>query len=73
MCIFQLIRFDRVCSHVEDFNARNACLTVKLLKQDYRYHKLREAKTNRHYPEITNCETFLPRKLIIFNKHIVKC
>ena len=29
----QLIRFSRVCSHVEDFNARNKCLTAKLLKQ----------------------------------------
>ena len=25
------IRFARVCSHVEDFNARNKCLTAKLL------------------------------------------
>ena len=31
--ISQLIRFARVCSHVEDFNARNKCLTAKLLKQ----------------------------------------
>ena len=37
-----LIRFARVCSHVEDFNARNNCLTAKLLKQGYRYHKLRK-------------------------------
>ena len=29
----QLIRFARVCSHVDDFNTRNKCLTVKLLKQ----------------------------------------
>ena len=33
----------RVCSHLEDFNARYKCLTVKLLKQGYRYHKLRKA------------------------------
>ena len=39
--IFQLIRFPRVCSHVEDFNAHNKCLTAKHLKQSYRYHKLR--------------------------------
>ena len=25
------------------FNARNKCLTLKLLKQGYRYHKLRKA------------------------------
>ena len=40
--ISQLIRFARVCSHVEDFNARNECLTAKLLKQGYRYHKLKK-------------------------------
>ena len=36
--ISQLIRFSRVCSHVDDFNTRNKCLTAKLLKQGYRYH-----------------------------------
>ena len=41
--IFQLIRFARVCSHEDDFNARNKCLTAKLLKQGYRYNKLRKA------------------------------
>ena len=35
--ISQLIRFARVFSHVEDFNARNKCLTDKLLKQGYRF------------------------------------
>ena len=38
--ISQLIRFARVCNHVADFNARNKCLTAKLLQQGYRYHKL---------------------------------
>ena len=37
-----LIRFSIVCSRVEDFNARNKCLTSQLLKQGYRYHKLRK-------------------------------
>ena len=41
--ISQLIRFARVCSHVDDFNTRNKCLTDKLLKQGYQYHKLRKA------------------------------
>ena len=36
--ISQLIRFARVCSHVDDFNSRNKCLTAKLLKHGYRYH-----------------------------------
>ena len=34
--ISQLIRYSRVCSHIEDINARNKCLTAKLLKQGYR-------------------------------------
>ena len=38
--ISQLIRFARVCSNVDDFNNRNLFLTAKLLKQDYRYHKI---------------------------------
>ena len=41
--ISQLIRFARVCSNVEDFNNRNLFLTAKLLKQGYRYHKIRKA------------------------------
>ena len=28
--ISQLIRFARVCSHVDNFNSRNKCLTAKL-------------------------------------------
>ena len=40
-----------MCSHVDYFNARNKCLTTKLLKQDYRYHKLKKAfsKFYRHH------------------------
>ena len=30
--ISQLIRFARVCSHVDDLNARNKCLTARLPK-----------------------------------------
>ena len=54
--ISQLIRFARVCSHVEDFSARSICLTAKLLKQDYRYHKIRKAFSKfyrRHYELIS--------------------
>ena len=50
--ISQLIRFARVCNHVTDFNARNKCLTAKLLQQGYRYHKLRKTFSKfyrRHY------------------------
>ena len=47
-----LIRFARVCSHEQDFNARNKCLTAKLLQQGYRYNKLRKPFSKfdrRHY------------------------
>ena len=41
--ISQLIRFARVCSNVDDFNNINLFLTAKLLKQGYRYHKIRKS------------------------------
>ena len=40
--ISQLIRFARASSYISDFNTRNKLLTQKLLKQGYRYHKLRK-------------------------------
>ena len=40
--ISQLTRFARVSSHVDDFNIRNKVLTAKLLRQGYRYHKIRK-------------------------------
>ena len=40
--ISQLIRFARASSHVAVSNTRNKLLTQKLLKQGYRYHKLRK-------------------------------
>ena len=36
--ISKIIRFARVCNYVADYNARNKCLTAKLLQQGYRYH-----------------------------------
>ena len=54
--ISQPIRFARVCNHVTDFNARNKCLTAKLLQQGYRYHKLRKTFSKfyrRHYELIS--------------------
>ena len=41
--IFQLIRFARVSSDVDDLNTRIKVLTAKLLRQGYRYHKIRKA------------------------------
>ena len=46
--ISQLIRFARVSSHVDDFNTRNKVLTAKLLRQGYRYHKIRKAFSKFH-------------------------
>ena len=40
--VSQLIQFARVSSHGDDFNTRNKVLTAKLLRQGYRYHKLRK-------------------------------
>ena len=54
--ISQLIKFALVCSHVDDFNTCNKFLTAKLLKQVYRYHKLRKAFSKfyrRHYEFIS--------------------
>ena len=47
--ISQLIRFVRVCSNVDDFNNRNSFLTAKLLKQGFRYYKIRKAFSKFYY------------------------
>ena len=41
--ISQLIRFARASSNLNDFSYRNKALTSKLLRQGYRYFKLRKA------------------------------
>ena len=46
---FATFCFARVCSHVDDFNNRNKFLTSKLLKQGYKYHKLRKAFSKFYY------------------------
>ena len=65
--ISQLIRFARVCSHVEDLNSRNKCLTAKLLKHGYRYHKLRKICSKfyrQHYELISKLHvSFTPRPI----------
>ena len=52
--ISQLIRFARASCYVADFNTRNKLLTQKLLKQGYRYHKLRKtfSKFYRRYYDL---------------------
>ena len=44
--ISQLIRFARACTHVEDFNTHDKCLTAKLLKQGYRLERLFPSSVN---------------------------
>ena len=46
--ISQLIRFARASSNLNDFNYRNKALTAKLLRQGYRYFKLRKAFSKFH-------------------------
>ena len=41
VCVSLLVRFAGASGCVTDFNTRNKLLTQKLLKQGYRYHKLR--------------------------------
>ena len=53
--ISQLIRFARVSSHVNNFNTRNKVLTAKLLRQGYRYHKLRKAFSKFFGGILTQC------------------
>ena len=65
--ISQLIRFARVSSHVDDFNTRNKVLTAKLLRQGYRYHKLRKAFTKfyrRHFDLVSKYNVGLKTLLL---------
>ena len=48
VCISHLIIFARVSGHVDDFNARNKCLTTKRLEQGYRYQKPRKVFSKFH-------------------------
>ena len=54
--ISQLIRFARVSSLVDDVTIRNKGLAAKLLRQGYRYHKIRKAfsKFYRRYFDIVS-------------------
>ena len=62
----QLNRFARASSHVTDFNNRNKFLTAKLLKQGYRYHKLRKAfsKFYRRHFKLTEKYLVSPKKIM---------
>ena len=65
--ISQLIRFARVSSHVDDFNTRNKVLTAKLLRQGYRYHKIRKTFSKfyrRHFDIVSKYSVGLKRLLL---------
>ena len=65
--ISQLIRFARVSSHVDDFDTRNKVLTAKLLRQGYRYHKIRKAFSKfyrRHFDIVSKYNVGLKRLLL---------
>ena len=64
--ISQNIRFARASSNVSDFNCRNKALTAKLLKQGYRYHKLRMAfsKFYRWHSELVERYNISLKKLL---------
>ena len=65
--ISQLIRFARVSSHVDDFNTRNKDLTAKLLRQGYRYHKLRKEFSKfyrRHFDIVSKYNVGLKTRLL---------
>ena len=52
--------------HVTDFNCRNKFLAAKLLKQDYRFHKIRKAFSKfypRHYELVEKCHVSLKKLL----------
>ena len=64
--ISQLIRFARACSSVDDFNTRNRVITEKLLKQGFRFVKLRKTFAKFYYRNLplvskykTNLKTLL--------------
>ena len=65
--ISQLIRFARVSSHVDDFYTRNKVLTATLLRQGYRYHKLRQAFSKfyrRHFDKVSKYNVGLKTLLL---------
>ena len=64
--ISQLIRFARVSSHIDDFNTRNKVLTAKLLRQGYKYNKIRKAYSKfyrRHFDIVSQYNVGLKRLL----------
>ena len=58
-------------SHLDNFNTCNKVLTAKLLRQEYRYHKLRKAFSTLHLqglskPELYGNLVYKFRKIFVF-------
>ena len=73
--ISQLIRSARASMYVTDFKPRNKLLTQKLLKQGYRYHKLRKTFTKfyrRYYNLISKFQVGL-KSQILDKTSLVRC
>ena len=65
LCIYSAAcYFSRVCSNVDDFNKRNLFLTAKLLKQYYRYHKIRKALSKFYHRHSQLIVTTLGKKTL---------
>ena len=67
VCVSQLIRFARVSGRVGGLNTRNKVLTAKLLRQGYRYHKLRKAFSRfcrRRFGIVSGCSVGLGTLLL---------
>ena len=47
------VRFARVSSHVDYINTRIKFLIARVLRQGYRYHKLRKAFSQFYWPHLT--------------------
>ena len=74
--ISQLIRLARVSSHAADFNTRNKLLTQKLLKQCYRYHKLRKTFSKfygRYYDLTSKLQIGLKSLFLNLNSMVTWC
>ena len=66
--ISQLIRFARASSNLNDFNYCNKALTAKLLRQGYRYFKLRKAFSKFYRRHIALLEKYSVNLKTLLNK-----
>ena len=65
--ISQLIRFARMSSHVDNLTTHNKVLTAKLFRQEYIYHKNRNAFSKfyrRHFDIVSKCNVELKTLLL---------